>query len=187
MGFDIYGMNPVLKKGSVKPERPDSSVDIYEDTDGAWSKYFELLAEYEDENPGIYFRANVWSWRPIVEFLCEHMDFLDQDEANDLSYNNGGIINSEKANRIAERIFDLDDIDAINQWVHTSRSLQYLCLIKKAVVFVKVLVLEMCNLCLLILNHLPKKVSLDTNVMVVMVKEFKNLLLLTTHLVEIGL
>ena len=117
MGFDIYGMNPVLKKGSVKPERPDSSVDIYEDTDGAWSKYFELLAEYEDENPGIYFRANVWSWRPIVEFLCEHMDFLDQDEANDLSYNNGGIINSEKANRIAERIFDLDDIDAINQWV----------------------------------------------------------------------
>ena len=82
MGFDIYGMNPVIKEGSVKPERPDESVDIYEDADGAWSKYFELLHEYEEENPGTYFRANVWYWRPIAEFLIEHMNFLDDDETH---------------------------------------------------------------------------------------------------------
>lgn len=117
MGFDIYGVNPTIKDGSIKPTRPESD---YTDNE-AWNNYFELTKEFEEQNPGVYFRANVWYWRPIAQFLINTMDFLDDKDCDGLSYNDGHTIDDKKAKQIAKRIFDLDDIGAIEEWVHNEK------------------------------------------------------------------
>lgn len=58
MGVDIYGRNPKIK--SEKPELNFETASEAE-KDG----YFKILDDWEEENPGYYFRANWWSWRPI--------------------------------------------------------------------------------------------------------------------------
>jgi hypothetical protein len=58
MGMDIYGLNPKLL--SPKPEIVWETA-----SDEAKSEYFKIIEEWEEENPGYYFRANIWSWRPI--------------------------------------------------------------------------------------------------------------------------
>lgn len=58
MGVDIYGINPKLK--SEKPQLvPESASEEEKDA------YFEALDQWEEDNPGYYFRANWWGWRPI--------------------------------------------------------------------------------------------------------------------------
>ena len=34
--------------------------------------YFEEYHDYQAMNPGIYFRNNVWNWRPLWNYVCEH-------------------------------------------------------------------------------------------------------------------
>ena len=150
MGFDIYGMNPVIKKGSVKPERPfeypgypeeyDSdtwscSKEEYQELVKEWrykrdndleyqallSKYYEDVRAYEDENPGIYFRANVWWWRPIALFLEENMLFLSDEDIAGLAYNDSHIITKDKAERIGQHIKDLNEIGAVDAWVRDKK------------------------------------------------------------------
>ena len=69
MGFDLYGEEP-----KSNTEMPDWVSD-YQDERGwaKWDKieedkkndeYFEATEKNEKENPGVYFRNNVWWWRP---------------------------------------------------------------------------------------------------------------------------
>lgn len=58
MGVDIYGMNPKLK--SEKPQLVPESASEEEKI-----AYFKALDQFEEDNPGVYFRATWWSWRPI--------------------------------------------------------------------------------------------------------------------------
>ena len=67
MGFDLYGLNPKLK--GVKP-----SIDWNTATDKDKDNYVKALNIFEEENPGYYFRNNVWWWRPLA-YLIE--DFID--------------------------------------------------------------------------------------------------------------
>ena len=64
MGVDIYGRKPI-----VKSERPEQ-IDYQASTDDQKQKYWNKVDEWEDENPGVYFRSNWWGWRPIC-MLCE--------------------------------------------------------------------------------------------------------------------
>ena len=59
MGVDIYGLSPTLKS-----ERPQLDWDSASEENK--SAYFEYLSQWEEENPGDYFRSNWWGWRPIV-------------------------------------------------------------------------------------------------------------------------
>lgn len=59
MGVDIYGISPKLK--SEKPAQINYSTATKEEHQA----YFEALDQFEEENPGYYFRATWWSWRPI--------------------------------------------------------------------------------------------------------------------------
>ena len=65
MGMDIYGIKPLkLIADAVEPSRPQN-----EDEEGM-VKYFEARDKYDKEvMPGRYFRANLWSWRPI-QVMC---------------------------------------------------------------------------------------------------------------------
>lgn len=60
MGVDIYGLSPKLTK--PKPEIPDDYQDLDSDDQKA---FWDIIEEWEQENPGYYFRNNWWHWRPI--------------------------------------------------------------------------------------------------------------------------
>jgi hypothetical protein len=100
MGMDIYGENPTLVKGLTEPVRPEDEHD-----QDIWSEYFEDKREYESKNVGVYFRANVWSWRPIwamVEKLCD--DILTEDDIKHGSFNDGSLIDAMKAELVGQRL-----------------------------------------------------------------------------------
>jgi len=63
MGMDVYGKNPKIldKKPNIEWETA---------TDDEKSIYFNQVNEWEANNPGAYFRANCWSWRPI-HAICD--------------------------------------------------------------------------------------------------------------------
>ena len=73
MGMDVYGIDPVINAKSVKPPQ----INFMEASEDERMSYFDANAKYESENPGIYFRANVWSWRPlhmlIIQFCQDYL------------------------------------------------------------------------------------------------------------------
>lgn len=70
MGMDVFGIKPKIKEGSFKPDHIDWSSSTEEEKD----KYMSDLNNYYKDNPGVYFRANVWSWRPIHDLICTFSD-----------------------------------------------------------------------------------------------------------------
>lgn len=85
MGMDIYGLKPVLRSKEPVIEWNASS-------DEERKQYIEDKNKFEQENPGYYFRANIWGWRPIAEVIVEvnelyHLElpkeFLDSIHVND--------------------------------------------------------------------------------------------------------
>ena len=56
MGYDIYGLNP--REMVTKPEILDK--DWTKLGKKQTDKYFEAMNKHQDENPGTYFRNNVW-------------------------------------------------------------------------------------------------------------------------------
>jgi len=98
MGFDLSGMNPNMSR--PEPHLPPFT----ERTDADWETYHE----WQDDNCGVYFRNNVWSWRPLWNFVssvCESI--LTEKDIESGSYNDGHGISKTKANRIASRLFKL--------------------------------------------------------------------------------
>ena len=53
MGFDLHGMNPVVRKGKM-PDRPDSLWNK-ETPEKVRNEYFDKKWEFEENNPGSYF------------------------------------------------------------------------------------------------------------------------------------
>ena len=98
MGFDLSGMNPNMVR--PEPELPPFT----ERTDKHWAEYHE----WQDDNCGVYFRNNVWSWRPLwhyVSSVCGNI--LTDKDIGSGTYNDGHRICKTKANRIASRLFKL--------------------------------------------------------------------------------
>ena len=110
MGFDLYGENPKVVKGfsDKKSERYEKLCAMsYEDREkqGLNDEYWELNSEWENQNPGTYFRNNVWWWRPLWSFTCDHCeDILTDDDMNAGCYNDAYIITEDKAVAIAKRL-----------------------------------------------------------------------------------
>ena len=116
MGFDIHGMNPTIRGGS-KPERPSDEV-LYNDQD-VLREYFAKVNEYEQKNPGIYFRRNVWSWRPLWECVysfCGHR-IISEEDYDAGGFNDGHEISAEQATKIADELTILLDSGAIADYV----------------------------------------------------------------------
>ena len=66
MGMDVSGLNPKLV--GVEPKFPGNYDEL---SDKEQRAYWDERDEFLENNPGFYFRANVWGWRPIAE-LCIH-------------------------------------------------------------------------------------------------------------------
>tara|TARA_X000001036_G_C20378570_1_gene683629 strand:+ start:115 stop:744 length:630 start_codon:yes stop_codon:yes gene_type:complete len=110
MGFDLYGENPKVVKGfsDKKSERYEELCAMsYKDREkqGLNDEYWELNSEWENQNPGTYFRNNVWWWRPLWGFTCDHCeDILTEKDMNAGTWNDGHVITEDKALAIAEKL-----------------------------------------------------------------------------------
>lgn len=101
MGFDIYGLNP-----NLKTKRPE--IDWSKSTEKEKEAYFKALDEFEDANPGYYFRNNVWWWRPLAELIYDKCgDLLSDEQKEGLHHNNGTEFDDDTALAIARRLSDL--------------------------------------------------------------------------------
>ena len=107
MGVDIYGRNPQVV--GTKPELvnwEDASSEEREE-------YFESLENWENSNPGAYFRSNWWGWRPIhtiadLVIAKKSLPFnTDYWGSND----GMGLENQEQCNILADNIEEYLSLD----------------------------------------------------------------------------
>lgn len=103
MGMDIYGLNPMIK--GVKPEIEwDNSTRVQK------NDYRTSMAEFEQENLGYYFRANVWSWRPIAQVILESATMyklsLPVDFIDNIHVNSGAGLKTQQECTILANIID---------------------------------------------------------------------------------
>tara|TARA_R110002126_G_scaffold291380_2_gene451898 strand:+ start:24989 stop:25615 length:627 start_codon:yes stop_codon:yes gene_type:complete len=121
MGFDIYGLNPKINKF------PSAILSKFSDDNGftKWSEmddedkkvYYAEEDKHQIANPGQYFRANVWFWRPVWNFVCASCDdFLSDKDIRAGDTNSGDIICKTKANKIASRLNKLNKQGLIQEW-----------------------------------------------------------------------
>ena len=100
MGFDLYGMNPKIKKGSVKP----ADVDFQKSSDAELKKWRTSHVKYQNDNVGIYFRNNVWWWRPLADLVEKLCFFLDDKQKEHLHDNGGYEYDEATAHKIADTL-----------------------------------------------------------------------------------
>lgn len=100
MGFDLYGVNPKIKEGTAKPK----AIDWRTTTDEEKREYFEAVEKFEETNKGVYFRNNVWWWRPLANFIFEETKCVEENEKDNWHFNDGHLVNEETANMIAQQL-----------------------------------------------------------------------------------
>ncbi|QDP62253.1 MAG: hypothetical protein GOVbin2066_20 [Prokaryotic dsDNA virus sp.] len=100
MGFDLHS----IKK--YPADAPQMTADYDKDKE-KWMKEYEIKAKYDQEN-GMYFRNNIWGWRPLWNFVCENCDdILTKEDMEMGHFNDGYRIDKDKSLKIAERLNQL--------------------------------------------------------------------------------
>lgn len=123
MGFDIYGLNP--RQNSEKPEILNRDwTDLADDVEK--EQYWDAKSKYESEQPGTYFRNNVWWWRPLWDYIIDISGDLLTPEQRQGGYENSctqipGNITRAIARRLSNEIssgnhkkYETEYIEAIN-------------------------------------------------------------------------
>ncbi len=106
MGVDIYGVSPKII--GTKPEFP--SDDIWNNLSSEEKDaHFKAIDEFENNNPGYYFRNNWWAWRPIQYLMVGLNDNYGlglTDEQCKLLGENSGLVtdDSDTCNRLANAL-----------------------------------------------------------------------------------
>jgi hypothetical protein len=121
MGVDIYGRKP-----QIKSDRPE--LDFSSASSAAKDAYFEAMYEWEDENPGYYFRSNWWGWRPIVAMVdaaCLKAD-IDVDTSGWHSNDAEGPETQEQCNEIANALEAM--INSENSPMKNEDDAMFLCI-----------------------------------------------------------
>ena len=114
MGMDITGKNP-----KIKGEKP-ADIDWWNSTQEEKDAYMNAKNQFEAENPGVYFRANLWSWRPIAEVInyCNDVMGLNLPETflSGMHFNSGaGLETQEECDKLADAI-DAMIIGKFDSW-----------------------------------------------------------------------
>ena len=130
MGYDLYGISP--QENTEFPKRYHEIMKEYGDGEGFlnWKEnvpdeikeeYWEIKDQYQKDNPGEYFRNNVWFWRPLWVFVCNDCaDILNEDDMMGGESNSGYEISEHKAELIGRRLSALladgtvDEVDRIS-------------------------------------------------------------------------
>tara|TARA_R100000808_G_C2149807_1_gene158345 strand:- start:1201 stop:1698 length:498 start_codon:yes stop_codon:yes gene_type:complete len=123
MGMDLYGNNPKenkkLSEYPVYGKYRDMNFKVkWEELKEKEleSKYFDEMGQYEEENPGAYFRNNVWWWRPLWDFCHAVSDVID-DELHDKGHmNDGAGLDSQDSVRLAVDLETAVHNGAAKEW-----------------------------------------------------------------------
>ena len=100
MGFDVYGLNPTIKEGSVKP-----TIDWKANpTEEEKKAYFEAQEKYEEENVGEYFRNNIWWWKLLAKYVYEFTGEIAEKDYDEWHMNSGHQVDEDTAIRIANSL-----------------------------------------------------------------------------------
>ena len=118
MGFDLSGINPQINKPETEYKHYKEDTDIWKTgNEKLKKKYFKEMDEYHEANPGVYFRNNVWWWRPLWEFVCmQCSDFMTDDQRLAGGYNDGKEINQETAAKIGTKLKILLEDGTVDRW-----------------------------------------------------------------------
>tara|TARA_B100001250_G_scaffold62916_1_gene49341 strand:- start:8110 stop:8637 length:528 start_codon:yes stop_codon:yes gene_type:complete len=117
MGFDVHGIKPKI---NVKLDDTTvyGMIESIDDFSEKWSMqdnlnkndrktYWNEMEKHHDNNPGIYFRNNVWWWRPLWDYVCDTCEeILNQKDVNAGFWNDSKTISKEKAIKIANILFE---------------------------------------------------------------------------------
>ena len=106
MGFDVSGLNPKINKHESEYEYYRNDTEIWkEKNEELRKKYYKEMDDYHNANPGVYFRNNVWWWRPLWAYVVEKCgDFMSDDDIGGGAYNDGHEISAEKAFKIGMKL-----------------------------------------------------------------------------------
>ena len=113
MGMDVYGTNPVIRKQSKSKLLKHVGGHFDDDWFEKWKdlsekdkgKYSDARQQQEEDNPGIYFRNNVWWWRPLWDYVYSVCDDVIGNGRWHTGHNNSGAeINVHQAELIALRL-----------------------------------------------------------------------------------
>tara|TARA_R100000234_G_scaffold17901_1_gene9916 strand:- start:934 stop:1410 length:477 start_codon:yes stop_codon:yes gene_type:complete len=120
MGFDVSGLNPKIHKAQEEYSvYGNKEINVFnEDNDeDLKNKYFDQMDQYHEDNPGVYFRNNVWWWRPLWEFTCHScIDFLTEEDMRGGHFNDGYEIGPKKAYKIGMKLRKLDEEGDVEAW-----------------------------------------------------------------------
>ena len=61
------------------------------------------LGNHKNKN-GEYFRNNVWWWRRLADFVCEHTGVIEEEHKREWQSNGGHEVNEEQATQIAKQL-----------------------------------------------------------------------------------
>ena len=126
MGMDVYGANPVVRKQNesklfkkVGKLGDDDWFEKWSDlSDKDKDKWSDANHQLQEDNPGIYFRNNVWWWRPLWDYVwklcgdCDEEDnfalaadrVITREQYEEGHHNSGAEINVHQAELIALRL-----------------------------------------------------------------------------------
>ena len=106
MGVDISGRNPITRS-------PKPVINWETATDEQKEQYWKDNGAWEKENPGDYFRANWWSWRPIamvIDIVNDAKD-LGIDTTFFGSNDGAGPKDQETCTKLADALQEIIDND----------------------------------------------------------------------------
>ena len=119
MGFDLYGENPVMReiKEDAYPVYDkyagmdfEKQLKAFKEDKKLKDQYYEEWNKRDKENPGTYFRNNVWWWRRLWQFVCvECEDILTEDDIAGGDNNDNHLISEDKAVLMAKRLQECVD------------------------------------------------------------------------------
>ena len=65
---------------------------------------FDLYGNNKGNSTGEYFRNNVWWWRRLADYVCEHTKVVDEKDFEKWQYNDGHQVSKEEAEQIANQL-----------------------------------------------------------------------------------
>tara|TARA_Y100001963_G_scaffold148082_1_gene225364 strand:+ start:238 stop:762 length:525 start_codon:yes stop_codon:yes gene_type:complete len=114
MGMDVSGKNPKINvpKENYPVLSKWDDIEWGKRNDDEWNKeqklYWKEKEQYNSDNPGVYFRNNVWWWRPLWYFCCTYCnDIISQRVMESGSYNDGSGLNDEDAFKLGTKLLAL--------------------------------------------------------------------------------
>jgi hypothetical protein len=77
---------------------------------------FDLFGLEPKAENGVYFRNNVWAWRPLWGYVCQTCgDILSATDMENGKWNNGYRLIKKRSVKVSNRLFELIESGAVNK------------------------------------------------------------------------